>query len=105
MSETTSVDTDQMTKVMPQVDELENRLAAANNGLVADATPLENAAGDDAAGKAFYDAYSTARDQITGATRDLQTITASIRDGINTMVRGYTQTEEDNTIATPNSNS
>jgi hypothetical protein len=41
MSETTSVDTDQMTKVMPQVDELENRLAAANNGLVADATPLE----------------------------------------------------------------
>ena len=101
MAESTWVDTDRMAKVAPQVDELERKLGAVHDALVAGVAPLDGAAGDDAPGRAFYDTYSTTRDQIVGATRDLRTITGSIRDGITTMINGYSATEEDNIVNQP----
>lgn len=101
MGEPTSVDTDQMYKVLPQVDEIVRKLTAVHNGLVAGAGPLEDAAGDDAAGRAFRTNYTAARDQVVGPTGDLLTITGSINDRVNMMIGGYDQTEEDNTVKVP----
>jgi hypothetical protein len=41
------------------------------------------------------------REICATATTPRQTITASIRDGTDTMVRGYTRTEKDNTVNVP----
>ena len=101
MSEPVFVDTDRLSKISPQVDELMRRITAAHASLIAGTGPLSDAAGDDAPGKVFNAAISESGGQIIDATGALGKVSGSVNLGINTMVHGYTSTEEDNTVKAP----
>jgi hypothetical protein len=93
------VDTDRMDVVVPQLDHLRELAASARSALVEALTPLDGAAGqDDAAAKSFYQSYNPQRDMVLGAIDDFTKITDNITTGIHTMVRGYTATEQNNTV-------
>ena len=98
MADQVWVDTDRMSVVGPQVDALARKTMAARSGLVEAVTRLADAAGDDAAGQAFKASHDQVRDQVVGAMHDFAKITNSMLTGIGTMVRGYAQTEENNTV-------
>ncbi|WP_194915202.1 hypothetical protein [Catenulispora rubra] len=98
MADQVWVDTDRMSVVSPQVEELARKTQGARSGLVEAVSRLADAAGNDAAGQAFKASHDPVRDQVVGAMHDFVQITNGMLTGIGTMVRGYVQTEENNTV-------
>jgi hypothetical protein len=93
------VDTTRMDIVLPQINLLATSTKGAHDGLLEALAPLIGAAGtDDAGAKTFYENYNPVRDQVTEALRSLYEVIGSMDTGVRTMIRGYTSTEENNTV-------
>jgi hypothetical protein len=95
-----SVDTDQLAQAVPAVTALSMRLAAINASLSGTIMGLGEPWGgkDDSIGGPFGQAYEPARDQILTGLSGTQQALESTADGLGTMVKGYTSTEDANTI-------
>jgi hypothetical protein len=98
MSDEVWVDTDRMSTVLPQVNVLAEKTHQTRDGLLARLGTLYDAPGDDAAGRAFREQHDPMSHMVVGAMLDFVQITNGVVDGIHTMVRGYTATEEGNTV-------
>lgn len=101
MSEPTWVDTDQMGKIMPAIQDLVTQFSEVHAVLLSSSTQAADAAGDDAAGRAFKEQFTPMSNQISGSVQDGHKIMLGMVDGINTMIGGYTHTEEANTVNQP----
>jgi hypothetical protein len=98
MSDQIWVDTDRMGVVTPQVDALADKTGEVRTGLLENLDRLYDAAGDDAAGRAFNDQHGPMSLMVVRAMGDFVDITHGVLTGIHTMVAGYTATEEGNTV-------
>jgi hypothetical protein len=99
MADSVWVDTDRMSVVTPQVDDLARKTLAARSGLLEGLSRLYDAPGiDDAAALAFRASHDPISEMVVGAMHDFVEITNGVLLGIHTMVRGYTATEEGNTV-------
>lgn len=98
MSDEVWVDTDRMGVVTPQVDALAQKTGEVRLGLLSGLDRLYDAAGDDAAGRAFNEQHGPMAHMVVGAMSDFVEITHGVLSGIHTMIAGYTATEERNTV-------
>jgi hypothetical protein len=93
------VNTGQLALGMPAVTALSMRLGTIFGGISALDSLGECWGGpDDDTGKQFGEAYMPARDQMHEGLYGTKSVLDSTADGINTMVRGYSSTEDANTI-------
>ena len=94
------VDTNALATGIPQVTALAMRLGTVNASLSSTLAGLGEPWGgpNDPIGKTFAEAYLPARDDLLTGLSGTQNVLSSTADGITTMVRGYTNTEENNII-------
>ena len=99
MSDTVWVDTERLVRAVPGLTELSHDVAGVYSDLIAELNGLGRCWGDDATGQAFERQYIAPRDELLMGMRDTRDVIDSTGQGILTMVKGYTATEEGNTVA------
>jgi|SRR5215475_5510783 len=96
MSEPFFVDTHGISRGMPGFRELADQVRSASEYLHGNLEALGDCWGDDSSGRHFAEQYLPAKDQMADGTRELYTVLESTADGIETMARGFTHTEQQN---------
>ena len=92
------IDTDLIALGIPQVTDFGNRITAIHATLMSTIGGLGEPWGDDENGAVFAESYLPARDQFDRGMTDTRTALDTTVDDINTTVRGYTETENGNTV-------
>jgi hypothetical protein len=75
------------------LDDLHLRMVSLSTGLQSRLAAFGQPWGDDKNGQAFYQQYGPAKDNLVEGVQDLATVTGQAADGLRTMQKGFSQTE------------
>lgn len=91
-----AVDPDALAKNAPNVRAYSDQMRQALTRLKSRLDGLGDCWGDDPMGKSFEGAYLTPRDQMFSGLQGIADVLDSTADGLETMAKGFHQTEEQN---------
>jgi uncharacterized protein YukE len=94
-----AVDPDGLAKNAPNVRAYSDQMRQVVTRLQSRLDELGDCWGDDPMGKAFAEQYLTPRDQMISGLQGIVDVLDSTADGLETMAKGFHQTEEQNTAA------
>ncbi|MGW3118217.1 WXG100 family type VII secretion target [Streptomyces sp. NPDC001107] len=89
-----AVDPDRLAKNAPQVRAFSDQMRQVLGQLESRMNELGDCWGDDPMGKAFAQQYLTPRDQMIDGLKGIVDVLDSTADGLETMAKGFHQTEE-----------
>jgi uncharacterized protein YukE len=89
-----AVDPDRLAKNAPQVRAFSDQMRQVLSQLESRMNELGDCWGDDPMGKAFAQQYLTPRDQMIDGLKGIVDVLDSTADGLETMAKGFHQTEE-----------
>ncbi|WP_030935805.1 WXG100 family type VII secretion target [Streptomyces sp. NRRL S-646] len=89
-----AVDPDGLAKNAPQVRAFSDQMRQVLSQLESRMNELGDCWGDDPMGKAFAQQYLTPRDQMIDGLKGIVDVLDSTADGLETMAKGFHQTEE-----------
>jgi uncharacterized protein YukE len=92
-----AADPDSLAKTAPYVRAYSDLMRQVVTRLESRLAELGDCWGDDSMGKAFEEQYRTPRDQMISGLHGIADVLDSTADGLETMAKGFQQTEDQNT--------
>ncbi|SHH05850.1 WXG100 family type VII secretion target [Streptoalloteichus hindustanus] len=87
------VDTERLGKVSGDAENLAVRLERIYDNLLSRTQEVGQCWGDDKTGKSFEQNYLANSKDVLTAMREMSSVVRSMRDGVNTMAKGFRRTE------------
>lgn len=99
MSNELSVNTDGLTDAIPGLSALQERADGITSALVDRLNDLGAPWGGDEAGDQFFGQYNGPKNQLVAGISGIGNVIGDVVEGVNTMAKGFAQTEEENTAS------
>lgn len=93
-----SVDTDGLSRAVPGVQGMADRIVGVGSGLEGTLRALGAFWGDDAIGEEFLKGYAASRDQLLDGVQGSGAVVRSTAEGIGAMAKGFARLEDDNVM-------